>query len=533
VRAALGLRELNLKPVYYSDEDNLLQDFYIPVLENSVQYDRIAGYFSSNTLAVAARGIAALIKNGGKMRLITNVVLSAEDQAAIKEALRSREAEVLAEIENMEDELKKDHVRMLAWMVKKDLLQIKIAVVQRGIEHQKIGVLRDADGQRIVFSGSDNETGQGWLFNDEQFHVFCAWRLGDADHLQPDVKRFESLWNDNGRKVRVYDVSDAFARGFVKKAAQNNAEFAEISSRATEGVSFRLLVTGSSRVCKRQIQLRDIQEEAIEKWLSHDRRCLFEMATGTGKTFAALGCLERLLSDGNALISVISCPGSHMISQWRTDISAYGFRTSMVIADSTNSNWRDELGDAVRTMNSRANEALVVLTTHETFGASDFVEILQWADPKLFLIADEVHGMWTPERKRGFIDSYAFRLGLSATPRRWFDSTGTRELLEYFNCLGDEDAYTFTLEQAINTVNLDTGETYLTPYVYRPYFAELTSGELAEYEEKTTKITRAYHAASRNTERRKYFHLLCMERARIVKNASGKYLVVCNNYITG
>ena len=98
--------ELNLKPVYYSDEDDLLQDFYVPVLSNAVQYDRIAGYFSSNALAIAARGIANFIKNRGKMRLITNVVLSAPDQEAIRRALRDKEAQVLAEIENIEDQLK-------------------------------------------------------------------------------------------------------------------------------------------------------------------------------------------------------------------------------------------------------------------------------------------------------------------------------------------------------------------------------------------------------------------------------------------
>lgn len=39
----MGLKALNLKAAYYSDEDNLLVDFYIPVLSNSIKYDRIAG----------------------------------------------------------------------------------------------------------------------------------------------------------------------------------------------------------------------------------------------------------------------------------------------------------------------------------------------------------------------------------------------------------------------------------------------------------------------------------------------------------
>ena len=170
----MDLKDLNLKPVYYSDEDDLLRDFYIPVLSNSVKYDRIAGYFSSNALAIAAKGIARFVESGGKIRMIANVVLSQDDQNVIEAALLDKENEVLAEIINLEDELKKNHIRMLSWMVKNNLLEIKIAVVKNGVEHQKIGILEDTDGNIISFSGSDNETVKGWIYNDEQFHVFAA-----------------------------------------------------------------------------------------------------------------------------------------------------------------------------------------------------------------------------------------------------------------------------------------------------------------------------------------------------------------------
>ena len=64
----MNFKELNLKPVYYFDECNLLFDFYIPLLSKSIKYDRIAGYFCSNSLAIAAKGISDLIKNGGRIR---------------------------------------------------------------------------------------------------------------------------------------------------------------------------------------------------------------------------------------------------------------------------------------------------------------------------------------------------------------------------------------------------------------------------------------------------------------------------------
>ncbi|MFP4146336.1 MAG: hypothetical protein ACLFSI_01305 [Halorhodospira sp.] len=44
---------------------NILHDFYIPALSRSVQYDRVAGYFSSSSLAAASQGFTRFIENGG------------------------------------------------------------------------------------------------------------------------------------------------------------------------------------------------------------------------------------------------------------------------------------------------------------------------------------------------------------------------------------------------------------------------------------------------------------------------------------
>ena len=519
----MGLKEIKIKPVYYSDEDNLLEDFYLPVLSNSIKYGRIAGYFSSNALAIAAKGITDFVNNGGRIQLIANVVLSKEDQESIKEALREKEKEVLIEIESLEDRLKKDHIRMLGWMVKVNLLEIKIAVVKNGIEHQKTGILEDTDGNIISFSGSDNETVQGWLHNDEQFHVFCNWKEGDNDHLVPDTERFANLWGDKGKRVRVYDVSDAFNKGLIRDAPRNDGEYKKLSARVTD----ELLRENSKRYGKskkfKKIQLWDCQNEAIKKWVVNGFKCVFEMATGTGKTFAALGCLQRLVSEEKKMITVIACPYNHMVTQWKKCIEEYEVDMNALVADSSQSRWKDKLADGIRDVNNDVAARLVVLTTHDTFYRNDFLEIIRIAKTKLFLIADEVHGMWSKQRKAGFIEDYDFRLGLSATPSRWFDPEGTDELFKYFAIKNENDKFVFPLEKAVKTVNPATGKTYLVPYKYKPYFAELSEAELDEYEEKTKHIVRAYHRARGNEEKQEFLKLLCIKREEIIKNATNKY----------
>ena len=46
---------------------------------------------------------------------------------------------------------------------------------------------------------------------------------------------------------------------------------------------------------KKKASLRDYQIEAVEAWINNNFMGIFEMATGTGKTFSALGCVEKIV----------------------------------------------------------------------------------------------------------------------------------------------------------------------------------------------------------------------------------------------
>ena len=84
------LKKLNFKAVYNSEEDNILEDFYIPALSNSVSYDRAVGYFDAKMLTSAASGLSAFIANNGKMRLICGSTLTEDEYAAISKGYDER-----------------------------------------------------------------------------------------------------------------------------------------------------------------------------------------------------------------------------------------------------------------------------------------------------------------------------------------------------------------------------------------------------------------------------------------------------------
>jgi len=74
-----SLREYDWRAIYESQPSqkasHLIKQFYAPALERSIQYDRIAGYFDSGSIAAAANGIEALVDNDGQMRLIVGAQL--------------------------------------------------------------------------------------------------------------------------------------------------------------------------------------------------------------------------------------------------------------------------------------------------------------------------------------------------------------------------------------------------------------------------------------------------------------------------
>jgi len=226
-----------------------------------------------------------------------------------------------------------------------------------------------------------------------------------------------------------------------------------------------------------------------------------------------------LLARENKVVVIISSPFIHLSEQWAKEFNKVGINCDKIIADSSQNRWKDKLVDALLDVENGVSERLLVLTTHNTFSSSDFMNIVRESkkrtpSQRLLLIIDEVHGIGAPQRRLGLIEEYDFRLGLSATPKRWFDLKGTEKIFNYF---GDV-VFEFSLRNAIEAE-------YLVPYIYMPHFTYLTPEEMTRYEEETRKIAKAYYRSKDEDERDEIFTLLCIKRQKIIRNASNKLVV--------
>ncbi|MDP1551806.1 MAG: DEAD/DEAH box helicase family protein [Methanobacteriaceae archaeon] len=515
----MGLRDIYLKKSYDSDIDDLLNDFYVPTLSNSIKYQRLAGFFSSSSLAVAARGISNFIKNDGHMELVCSARLNKDDLESIKSAYKNPEEVIedltLLELEKLENGIIKDHVAALGWMIANEKLKIKIAISidkngfpideSLGIFHLKVGIMVDAENNMLSFSGSINETQHGWKHNIEETKVFKNWIKEEKDYFDDDLKTFYRYWEGKSKKVKVYDIPEAVKKELIKIAPNDIAE---------------LNLDKAIKPKKPVKKLWKHQETAITKWIDNEMKGILAMATGTGKTYTALGCIEEVFNQNPKVLCIISCPKAHLVNQWADDLTDFGFDYDTVIASgSINRHWKDDLNELISNFKNGIINHGIIITTFDTLSSKKFCSIIDRTKGNFLTVVDEVHGIGTKKYREGLRDQYNYRLGLSATPTRYFDDEGTDIILEYF----DGTVFEFSIKDALNTINPDTGEFFLTPYKYKPCFVDLNSEELLEYDKLTAMIARQYYNVKNKDAGDEKLQNLCFKRQNILNNASNKY----------
>lgn len=428
---------------YRSDSSDLIQSFYIPCLEQSILYRRAVGFFSSTSMAVAAKGLTALIRSGGKMQLVASPYLSQEDTEAIEAGLRHRDDVItqalLRELDQKFEEIVKDRLACLAWLIRQEVLEIKLAIAQNlrrpGIYHEKLGIFSDADGNIVTFTGSANESSSALIDNFECIDVFCSWQLEDQKRVLKKVENFQHLWDNNTNNVEIISFPEAAKQSLLRHYPQ----------RKPEGESGLFSVSEATQKYQTQNQafknLWQHQSEATASFLNH--KCgILEMATGTGKTRTALGILERLVATHAINTTIISAIGTDLLDQWVKQL--YG------VASRLKPQFRvlQHYGEYRQKDEYELDPEHSILVVSRKALRSVLRALTRPVRSHLLLIHDEVHGLGSPaniEELEGLSEGIPYRLGLSATPEREYDQEGTQFIEQNVGPV----IYRFSLEDAI------------------------------------------------------------------------------------
>jgi superfamily II DNA or RNA helicase len=510
------LRDLNLQRSYRSGRDILLDDFYLPCLQEAIAYDRAVGYFSSTLYQVVALAFSDFVKRGGHMRLVCSPALTPEDFAAMKEAEdigRYAQSTVRADLEML---LARPEAvpatRLVATLIANNIMDVRIAFAESldsvfrdnpsGIFHDKLGLFEDNEGKRVSFVGSTNETWRAWGLNHESFDVFCSWsNEPDLLRTRDHADTFRLLWRDREPGVRIAHL-DQVTRDQLLAIAANDVDDA-IEAVRTHHLRRRAQVTGRP--------LMEHQRLVLEAWEANGYRGIVNFATGAGKTLTAIEGVRRWTDGGGA--AVIMVPGRDLHAQWvrEIEIELPGIQILPAGAGSRKADW-ERLLPIFSAPGNSSQERRIIVSTNKTFASDDFQRRLKVGN-HLMIVADEMHRAGSPAvlSMLGRTDCGS-TLGLSATVRRQFDEDGTKRLINLFGpvllpVIGLAEALMLGL---------------LVPYDYRLHEMRLDDDEIEQYEHLTKRIGLVVSQGASVNDENSPLQMLLIRRARILKQARGK-----------
>lgn len=507
----MKFEELDIKATYDSRRTSVYDEFFNKVLPNSSLYKRFAGFFSAKRFALTAEGLQEFIKeNNGMMELVMIPSFTTEETDAILKGISADEIITknwIRDLSEIKEKFVEDHAKALSWMIANQYLTIKLLVPynkdgkiipipelnQHSLLHKEIGIMYDKETQKpISFHGLiDRDSGE----SDEIYaiDVFRDWKDNEHEKIESDFAEFSDYWKDaeieiNEIKFKKIPLGPQLEQFFNDYAPKSKAEIN----------------------LKKPPILRDYQKIAISNWIENNFRGIFEMATGTGKTFTAIGSLKKVEEKEEKLLVVITVPYNHLIQQWESELLRWNIK-SKTLDEST---WRITLRDEVRTLNYSTSKSMsVVIVSHVLFKDENFVKQIEKSKVANMVIVDEAHHIGTETSIEALSPNYHYRLALSATINRYYDDDGTEEIKKFFGNNGTSTVFEFTLEKAIK-------EGKLCSYYYYPYFIELNAEEEDQYRELSYKLAKYLH--SKDPGVRKMAEPLLNKRAKIIRDAENK-----------
>ncbi|NES98193.1 MAG: DNA phosphorothioation system restriction enzyme [Desertifilum sp. SIO1I2] len=258
------------------------------------------------------------------------------------------------------------------------------------------------------------------------------------------------------------------------------------------------------------LQLRTYQRQAVESWFASRGKGTLKMATGSGKTITALAIASELYRKIQLQALIVICPYRHLVTQWARECDRCNI--TPILAFENVRTWQTQLANQLYNVLAGNQPFLAVITTNATLRSEGFQSQLSYFPEKTLIIGDEVHNLGSAKLEESLPRHLGLRLGLSATPERFFDETGTEAVLNYFGSVLQPE---LTLADAIR-------QGALVRYLYYPILVSLTDSESLTYARLTTRIGWAISEGASLGDNDSRLTPLLMQRARLVGAAQNK-----------
>lgn len=323
-----------IRPEYST---NLVEDFYRPLLREADLYQRVSGYFSTSGLDLYSESLEELAKNGGNLEFIISKEISKEDYERIKagyDLLEEIKPLNLARRNERLTSKTQQQLGNLAFMIAMGRARIKIALTNRGLFHDKFGIISSGN-EKVFFNGSVNETKSGMNINYESISVDTSW--DSSKNVQYRIKsnqeRFERLWDDKEDGVKVVEVSDIAYEEVAKyQSLSNIPEIAKIDDKEKQfdeianTIIFKLIDDSVIRIDNSEIQLSSIDRKLRP---GSDISIFFEEDNSVIKKNTTYKDIERIIkvtkqrAERKNIDVIVSKAVSEYLQQYKYSIEKY------------------------------------------------------------------------------------------------------------------------------------------------------------------------------------------------------------------
>lgn len=531
-----SLKELDLKRVYRTDNDDLYRDFYTKCLSVSVRYDRAVGFFSSKLISKSVAGIANLVRSGGNMRLVIGHPLSDEEFIAVRHGNKIQEL-----LSDYEDRLLKiisadsadaNRLKILSWLVASNRLEIKFALRRSGMYHEKIGVFSDSEGDKVIFQGSANETLNGFesSLNAEAISVYPSWdEQAFQNYGREYLDGFERLWNNETDNTITVSINSSTYERIAAKAkdilANPDSSVFEFFDESTED-QYNLVNSGP-RIPKAlgnaPFKLHPHQTDALNSWKAAEYKGLMKLATGSGKTitsiYGAVKIYDAVKVRNGSLFLLVAVPYKELANQWVDNLRLFGI--TPVKCFESKATWHQRLTNEIAGVLTGATSFAAAVVVNKTLASPSFQEVINKLKKyHLMFIGDECHNHGSKAINQALPEA-AFKIGLSATPFRSdddeidspFPNDAKQRIINYYGDIVSE----YTLKDAIN-------DNVLTPYDYHVIPVYLTTEEQDEYDSLSEQIVNILQHSPLSKEDKDRATQIFGKRSRLLGAARNKII---------
>ena len=296
---------------FSSRTERLDASFLLQHLQGARSYRRIAGYFTSSLFEVANE----LLETIPEVRIVCNVDIHPDDLKVAQlceSRMMGRWNEKAIEAEAL---LNRDRYRRLDAFLQRHGQAVRVAPDHIcGFLHGKAGVVELADGRKLGFIESMNETRSGW-----QRHYEILWEDESPDGVAWIEDEFEFLWNA-ARPLPQAVIREVRRRGYRREVLFDEIEEAEDLAPAA-------LI--ESPLYREGMSLQPWQQGFMTECLRHHEnykvvRLLLADEVGLGKTLS-LGTAALTLCllgdrDDQARTPVVIFAPATLCQQWQTEM---------------------------------------------------------------------------------------------------------------------------------------------------------------------------------------------------------------------